>query len=516
MTGVDHASTETNMSEFYGHPGDGAGQKTVFFTDPSTGEIAGGAAEAVSGARARRYELLGAIRRIDPTHRTASCLWSRVSTGAQVNVVKDIATARARYTGLRVCSRIWTCPCCAAKISERRAAELAAAIGQARTLDLHVSLLTVTAPHVRQDDLATLIERLGVAWRSYTTGRVSARLRAALGLVGTIRNIEVTHGENGWHPHYHCLLIHKTPLGPDQIKDVEAAWGAHWQHCAVKAGLRRPSDAHGLTLQAGDYAARYVGKWGMEHEMTKSMAKRSRRAGRTPFDIAEDFGDGLETARNAALWREFAEAMHRQQQLFWSKGLKDLLQVRDVEDAELCAEEDARPAELVVQLTWPEWRAVRARHRATLLDLAERAPDLVRPWLDGLVEPPSEPPPQAPAGAAQQAAQEAPQGPAQAAQNDAKEASAEAAHPIVPLRRKGGCTPRFYTGGTMGGVRGKAAVWSAAENRCFPRTWGLAPRGLEPAQVTPPRGSPERAADPHEAPPRGPTTSTRRRGDAHA
>jgi hypothetical protein len=153
----------------------------------------------------------------------------------------------------------------------------------------------------------------------------------------------------------------------------------------VKAGLRRPGDEHGLTLQAGDYAARYVSKWGLEHEMTKSMAKRSRRGGRTPFDIAQDFGDGLDQARNAGLWREFAEAMHHKQQLFWSKGLKALFAVEEKDDEALTAEEDARPAELVVQLTWPEWRAIRAHNRAVLLDIAEQAPHLVRDWLDDRV-----------------------------------------------------------------------------------------------------------------------------------
>ena len=448
--------TRNDMSEFYGAAA-GAQAKNPDFSSvhPETGEVRPGPAEMISSARARRYALLGAIRRIDPKHRTAACLWSRVSATSQINVVRDVQTHRARFEGLRVCARIWTCPCCAAKISERRAAELATAIGQARTLDLHVSLLTVTVPHVRQDDLKTLIKSLGTAWRSFSTGRVSARLRAEIGLVGTIRNVEVTHGVNGWHPHFHCLLIHKEALAPDKIKSVEAAWGAHWQHCAVKAGLRRPSDAHGLTLQAGDYAARYVSKWGLEHEMTKSQAKRSRRAGRTPFDIAEDYDDGIDTARNAGLWREFAEAMHGQRQLFWSKGLKALLRVEERDDEALCAEEDQRPAELVVQLTLPEWRAVRARHRATLLDLAERAPALIRDWLDGLVEPPAEPPPEA-AGVLQ----------------DGDETPPESASPILYLFAKA-------NGERMGDVSRKAGSRSAAEGHSFRDTRGPAPGGSE-------------------------------------
>ena len=441
------------MSEFYGRPGDGAGKKTDFFVDPQTGEIQEAPAEAFSGARARRYALLSAIRRIDPAHRTASCLWSRVSTSSAVSVVRDFATARARYSGLRVCARVWTCPCCAAKISERRAQELAAAITQARTLDLHVSLLTVTVPHVRQDALHDLIQRLGVAWRYFSSDRRSKTLRAEIGLVGTIRNIEVTHGENGWHPHFHCLVVHKKPL--EEISGVEDAWGKHWQNCAERAGLSRPSDLHGLTLQSGDYAGRYVSKWGMEHELTKSMAKRSRRAGRTPFDIAEDFGDGIDTARNASLWREFAEAMHGQRQLFWSRGLKALLHVDDRADEALCEEEDQRPAELVVQLTWPEWRAVRARHRATLLDLAERAPALIRPWLAGLVEPPAEPPPEA-AGVLQHGHATPP----------------EPASPILYTFAKA-------NGERMGDVSRKAGSWSAAEGHSFRDTRGPAPGGSE-------------------------------------
>lgn len=243
-------------------------------------------------------------------------------------------------------------------------------------------LLTATVPHLIGDSLQVLIQRLGVAWRYFSSDRRSKALRADIGLVGTIRNIEVTHGVNGWHPHFHCLVFFRADVAPESIA---AAWSEHWQHCAVKAGLRRPGDEHGLTLQAGDYAARYVSKWGLEHEMTKSQAKQARKGGRTPFDIAQDFGDGLDQAGNAGLWREFAAAMHGQRQLHWSRGLKALLQVREADDAELVAEEDARPAELIVQLTWPEWRAIRAHHRAVLLDLAEQAPHLVRDWLDGRV-----------------------------------------------------------------------------------------------------------------------------------
>lgn len=330
-------------------------------------------------ARAAKFERLGTIRTIlGKEHRTAKCLWCRF-TKSNVQVVKDVKVNVARYLGLIACSRVWTCPVCSSKISTRRAQELKAAMAQATAQGLRVALLTVTVPHVRADALEPLLARLLTAWRSFTTGRVSARLRDAIGLVGTIRNIEVTHGENGWHPHFHCLVFYEadTDLGA-----MEKIWGAHWQACAVKAGLRKPSAAHGLTVQDGSYASAYVSKWGLEHEMTMSMAKVARKGGRTPFDIADDFAAGIDQEQNAKLFREFADAFHGKRQLHWSTGLKKLLAVVDKTDEEVVQEEDNRPAELVIELTWEEWKAIRKNHRATVLDLAEADPEHLRDFLN--------------------------------------------------------------------------------------------------------------------------------------
>ena len=330
-------------------------------------------------ARAAKFKRLDAIRTIlGKDHRTAKCLWCRFIK-SNVHVVKDVKANAARYVGLIACSRVWTCPVCSSKISNRRAEELKAAMTQAKAKGLRVALLTVTVPHVRADALEPLLDRLLTAWRSFTTGRVSARLREAIGLVGTIRNIEVTHGLSGWHPHFHCLVFYGKEV---HLPTMAQRWGEHWQACAVKAGLRKPSSAHGLTVQDGSYASAYVSKWGLEHEMTMSMAKVARKGGRTPFDIADDFAAGIEQEQNAKLFREFADAFHGKRQLHWSVGLKALLAVVDKTDEEVVKEEDARLVELVIELTWPEFKAIRKHHRATVLDLAEADPERLRVFLD--------------------------------------------------------------------------------------------------------------------------------------
>ena len=50
-----------------------------------------------------------------------------------------------------------------------------------------------------------------------------------------------------------------------------------WKKACEKAGLDQPSYEHGLDLRNGQKAAKYVAKWGLEHEMTKGHIKRVKQ-----------------------------------------------------------------------------------------------------------------------------------------------------------------------------------------------------------------------------------------------
>jgi hypothetical protein len=168
------------------------------------------------------------------------------------------------------------------------------------------------------------------------------------------------------------------------LVEIESRWAAHWQHVCVKSGLRRPSDEHGLTLQNGDFAAAYVSKWGLEHELTKSMHKLGRKGGRTPFDILRDYQSGEQKEENAILFREFVAAFHNVRQLVWSPGLKKLLAVEEITDEEMALHEDERPTRLICELDNQQWKSVRQYHRATLLALAEKDAASIPEFLDNI------------------------------------------------------------------------------------------------------------------------------------
>lgn len=360
--------------------------------DPETGECA--RFELVEGklvsfdrdsrtARAERYALKAAARRLLPKdHRTTKCMHWRLPDH-DIQVLKGATTDKAFFNGLQVCAMPWTCPVCATKISERRRQEVAKAVKQAEALGLQVFLLTLTVPHGLGDDVNEILDKMMAAWKRLWQGRQGMELRNALGLFGHIRALEVTHGENGFHPHFHALLF----FHPQQT--TPAGWGMllpRWQSVAVRSGLPRPSDSHGCRIDDGKKAARYVSKgvWGLESEVTKGHVKTGKKGSRTPFDLLKAFMHGDKAS--GALWRVYVDAFTGRRQLYWSNGLKKLLAIADLSDEEIANKPEDEQALLLASITDEQWRIIfKRKQESAVLDLAEISGDVLRLFLEQLV-----------------------------------------------------------------------------------------------------------------------------------
>ncbi len=344
-----------------------------FQLNPQTGEITEGEERTSKLIRAERFALQAVARSIlGKDHRTSKCM-ARKAPKQEIQVLRSKEHGKAHYKGLYVCARLWACPICAAKISERRRLELVDALAVAKTKGLHVKLLTLTAPHGMGDDVNALLASIKKAWRSTTSNRAGKNLRKLLGIRGTIRALEVTYGQNGFHPHLHVLLF----LDQDATNNaVERLFCPLWQDACVKAGLPRPSDAHGCRADDGSYAAKYASKWGLESEMTKSHTKRGKAGSMSPWDFLRVvLDDGEDAAKYRALFKVYTDAFHGQRQLHWSTGLKALLQVNEATDEELAVTETDE-AILLATLSTPQWRAImHARAQAAVLDIAEDNPE---------------------------------------------------------------------------------------------------------------------------------------------
>jgi len=334
--------------------------------------------------RAERYALKSVVNRLFPTSRTSKCCRWRVPKQA-LQVHRSTDHGKAFYSGLQVCASVWACPVCAAKISERRRAELVTAVALAKSMGMHIKLLTLTVPHGLGDDLPTLLEQIRNAWRRTSTNRAGKNLRKLLGIKGTIRALEVTHGQNGFHPHLHVLLF----LEHDATNAcVEGMFAPLWQNACVKAGLPRPSDAHGCRVDDGSYAAKYASKWGLESELTKSHTKKGRHGSRTPWDFLRGVLDqAYSWEQDAQLFRTYAGAFKGQRQLYWSNGLRALLALgEEATDEEVAATQEDN-ARMLAELTDDQWRAIlRTKSETMVLDMAEDHPEALPVLLASILE----------------------------------------------------------------------------------------------------------------------------------
>lgn len=341
-------------------------------------------------ARANRWALKSVVNSILPGSRTAACMRLRApvpgGTLADIEIMKGIHK-KAFYQGLQVCARVWHCPVCAAKISERRRLELKEALLAARSQGMRLHFVTLTVPHGVGDDVKELLGRLSDALKRLSQGKYSIKRSIEQNLPGEtlhgyIRALEVTHGnENGFHPHFHLILFTSQGISSPFLQD---AYRAAWQRACRLAGLPIPSDTHGVTVQDGSEAAQYVSKWGLEDEMTKAHMKQTRRKGATPWGLLravldEDDPD-YPPERAAALFRVYAEAFTGRRQLYWSNGLRKLLQVsQELTDEELANKAEDEQAVSLATLTSVQWKAIRRfRQEAHILTVAESNPGMLQ------------------------------------------------------------------------------------------------------------------------------------------
>lgn len=356
------------------------------YTSPAA--AAAGAAFDPMAARVQRFALQSVARDIlyspDPQHRfrIETCLRAR-AFNQSVNVWKSEVFGTAHYSGLQTCGSVSACPVCAAKIGERRRAEVLSAMTVHESRGGNVHLLTLTAPHQRGDVLADLLAQQSKALKRFWMDRKVKAVMAEMGYIGQIRAWEVTHGRkaarnNGWHPHFHILLF--TGMGVDLARFDNAQrrdWAVRlylvWAKACEGAGLGIPSFEHGLKLDDGSKASAYVTKWGLEDELIKGYSKKGRDGNETPFDFLRAVLADKSDTQAAELFREFARAFKGKQQLGWSNGLKALLAVEEVSDGEL-AQRVEEEAVWLGQLTVDQWRDVlKVDGRSIVLELAARS-----------------------------------------------------------------------------------------------------------------------------------------------
>lgn len=389
--------------------------------DFSTGEVAAqgklSERESVVEARRLRFRLQDASRRIlysfhgdnvpldrkgrEKHHRTCSCNRSVISPTVQI--VKSTEHKKAFFSGVATCANARVCPVCAAPINERKANEMRTAANQREALGVHFSLLTFTAPHNSGDKIEDLIPKISQSLQGFWRGNPAKKFKERYGIIGNIRSFEVRYGSNGWHPHFHIIIVSRNELPqtkrdsnykplPSCSQSDDWSWVLErWQTMCVKSGLDCPNE-YGLDIQGGNEAGEYITKfggdgeilqtksgksvtWDMMDELTKGNVKSGRNGSLSPWDLLALSVDGStpeERQKAKTLFLFYARAMKGVTQIKWSRGLRDFFGLgAELSDEEILAKEEDT-ADLLCHVTPIEWKYVIGNDlRHVLIELAE-------------------------------------------------------------------------------------------------------------------------------------------------
>lgn len=316
----------------------------------------------LENARLVRYALQNQAAKLLPKERVKSCLKCRISINENVGVKYNTKRDTAHYSNLQRCGSVWHCPVCASNITEKRKQEIK------KATDAHtggVYMLTLTIPHYFGDNLKTLISGLELAVKRFFGGRKAKSIWEKIGKIGHIRALEVTHGRNGWHPHFHFLIFTENHL-PDDFDTTDLL--DVWKNACRLAKLPIPNH-HGLDFKKGDYSA-YVAKWGIENEIAKGHTKTGKNGNLTAWDLLKL--SMLDDEQAGKLFQEFAICFKGRRQLVWSRGLKAMFGVGEKTDEQL-ADETEKTSKHVLDLESTLWTLiVRYKSRAYFLELVEK------------------------------------------------------------------------------------------------------------------------------------------------
>lgn len=318
---------------------------------------------------------------INKQNRVCACGKVRRHKEESVSVSINQTTGDAKFGNLVHCGSVWLCPDCSYKISQERKKELAEAMKGCRDKGLHVAMLTLTVPHYLGDNLKELLKKMSKAKHKLWTNRNSREYIAdQFSMLGHITATEVKYSDNnGFHPHFHILCILDKQYSPEDLEIIESELYELWAEKCVKSGLGKPNRKNGIDLKMGsnseDMLADYISKWGMAEEMTQAHLKIGKKnlSSLTMWEVLELSQMEASTKdKYSYIFKTYADAFKGRRQLFWSKGLKELLKVEVKDDEEIANQEENAEPMIAMYLDIQDWWSIcYHKARAKFLDLIE-------------------------------------------------------------------------------------------------------------------------------------------------
>lgn len=243
-------------------------------------------------------------------------------------------------SGLSTCSSVWACPVCSNKINEVRSKEVSLVLNHYLKTGYSLGMLTLTSQHNSWEGCKVVKYKELGSFNKMIASRKYKDLCKFYRFEGYIRALEVTIGNNGWHPHLHLAIIlnnDKTALEAF-CNAVVNLWVSFNKGTTIEAQNFTPiRDTQGIS--------KYITKWSAADELVKSNHKTSKqKSGYTPFGLlrlVKEQGFNSELGAWAAMkFKEYAQTFKGAKQLTYSKKIQEKYKevIYAKTDADICTE----------------------------------------------------------------------------------------------------------------------------------------------------------------------------------
>lgn len=369
--------------------------------------------------RTARYVGRAALHKISDDPRCQECGRRSVLPGGNVELRKT-EDGGVGFAGVFTCGKVWLCPVCNSKVMARRALEIGVALAWAQREGLQVIWGALTCRHIKTTPLTQLLSIQRGAWASMSRTKVwrsaNATERVAHtthgdscpwecnfradhicgpdagceyfcpkvydtiqkteldgtfsnGRVGYIKAAELTYGANGFHPHFHPIILYRgdaqeaewfaTDVVNEWVLGVEGQGGE-----ALRDGGQSLKVVKGVEVfeALNGYVTKSTYNYGaLALEAVWSQAKTGRgRAKSTAshWTLLAAIAQGL--ADEAGVWMQIEEAIAGHRMITWSRGLRDFAGLNDEKtDEDVAAEEVGTRDDTVGVITAAGWLVVK-------------------------------------------------------------------------------------------------------------------------------------------------------------
>jgi hypothetical protein len=360
--------------------------------------------------RGARFFARATLRTVTTVTRCWDC-GRQPSTAHGTVGIRKTADGVVGFAGLTTCGRVWLCPVCNAKVMAKRAVEIGAILTWAAVEGYHVIWGSLTVRHRAGESLADLIEMQQSAWRhvvqSRTWSKVSSTRRVdhehgpecderrkldgtlvpactrkkqddlrrgpdgevVDGRIGYVRAAEITVGMNGWHPHFHPIILWKGDIdaGNRFAYDVVTEWLTGITNAggdALREGGQKLEVVTGLDIfdHLNGYVTKAVfsdpAKLALETVWSQGkMNTRRVHDTESHWSLLAGIEHGSKQDRDE--WQELEEATHGHRMIAWSRGLRKFAGLGEEQDDEVVAAEEVGDRHDTVAVITPRgWESV--------------------------------------------------------------------------------------------------------------------------------------------------------------